>query len=506
MSITQKSQSIGLGLITQVLQIGATAKKAGETYYIVQDTDTLGLEFNTLNRNSISFGWRFRPVLGRHLVEPGMRHVYAVIALPDSTLFPGIYTSLKAEITTKWRKWKKRSGAVGKPFSDKPCSKTYSIDIPDTSSIAETLSPQIHMPKWYYLDPNKALVVVDGENFFSDTKIVAGSTVLDVSSGLIIPNENRLYFRLPPYDLFLCDNISIIGTYGPPQPLITPGLDSEAEKTADPKVEYLGNNEVEITFYVSGYGKLSPIVIVDKTFFGSHDRPIQYIRNCRDHLKKIKIRAPLSVIHKADRLIIKEVFGGPKLRLEFDTGFLKDPLVTKTITIAKNKSGVRLAIYGANFDNNIIVEVGKNSFKWNQALDHNENFMVVEPTWDQIHGVDYLVIKKKDLNIEPVLVKIDKPILKKPKFVGKVEVPQGYAKRKMIKGENFNNIKAVEFQGKTILHKVEDNGQLILTLSDTHVTAIAGPKEIEIILIDGSKVYLEIEVKKNASSSTKSPK
>ena len=99
--ISRKAQSIGFGAVVQVVNVGFTASRSRETMYLVKDTDTVALQGPSTADGSISFGWQFRPVLGRRVVEPGLRQVFATVALPVPAAcgFVG-----QLEVTTRWYK------------------------------------------------------------------------------------------------------------------------------------------------------------------------------------------------------------------------------------------------------------------------------------------------------------------------------------------------------------------------------------------------------------------
>ena len=113
---------------TQVLTAGVTWFRHTKTYYVVQAQDTVAFTAapdlraadgkpSTLNQVSTTFGWLFRPVLGQSRVQPGLRQLFAEISFPGQSA-PASTSYGKVTVTTRWRHFDKKTGAVGGEIAD----------------------------------------------------------------------------------------------------------------------------------------------------------------------------------------------------------------------------------------------------------------------------------------------------------------------------------------------------------------------------------------------------
>ena len=82
---SSKSGDFGGAALAGVFSLGFASKWKSENLYLYQDSDTLAFERPADSPDSpeLRFGWQFRPVLGRKFVDPGRRHLFAVLALDE---------------------------------------------------------------------------------------------------------------------------------------------------------------------------------------------------------------------------------------------------------------------------------------------------------------------------------------------------------------------------------------------------------------------------------------
>lgn len=111
-NITDKSVSIGGAVATQVISLGASALWGHKSYFVVQDQDTVALQFQSKPRDpktSTRFGWQIRPVLGQKVVTTGMRNCFVQLAFPEG---PEVASYGTVKITTRWKKYDRKRGIV----------------------------------------------------------------------------------------------------------------------------------------------------------------------------------------------------------------------------------------------------------------------------------------------------------------------------------------------------------------------------------------------------------
>jgi hypothetical protein len=236
-ALSRSSNSFGASAVAKVVQVGFSATKRGQTYFLYRDNDTLSFEYPNNEKKSV-FGWQFRPVLGRRSVAPGMRQMFAVVALPAKDSFGKdipIEYNLEIKVETSWVKyqrsqlttypttlWYEALGRiVGKPSTppkpdDAVC---YLVRVPTTGAFQETLAPEITDVGWTWVGNKDVIVSVEGRNFFSDTKVLMNGKAFDSSTGLKLKSEQA--FDLVVDGASLNDAV-IQGRYGAAKPLLRP--------------------------------------------------------------------------------------------------------------------------------------------------------------------------------------------------------------------------------------------------------------------------------------------
>jgi len=80
-SIVEKTNNIGLGVVVGPVPVGVGSSSRKASAYLVRDIDTIALVRET--DKEIICGWQFRPVLGKKIVEPGIRRVYVMLSVPN---------------------------------------------------------------------------------------------------------------------------------------------------------------------------------------------------------------------------------------------------------------------------------------------------------------------------------------------------------------------------------------------------------------------------------------
>jgi hypothetical protein len=119
-SITDKTKSIGGGLVTQFVGGGFSFLGSRKSYFLVQDQDTVALMLppslsdedkakSPHKPNATAFSWQFRPVLGQSFVRGGLKQTFVQIASP---LLNAVSCFGKIKIKTYWRKFDSKKGVV----------------------------------------------------------------------------------------------------------------------------------------------------------------------------------------------------------------------------------------------------------------------------------------------------------------------------------------------------------------------------------------------------------
>ena len=212
-SISTNSQSIGGSAVASVVTLGVTSKGESRQLFVHRDSDTVAFERNPTKEpclfsgnNAIVFGWEFRPVLGRQTVSPGMRQMLAVVALPSSdTSEHEENLTLQIKTRTYWRRYDPRTQTTAPKWHWLPRkidgsgileTKGQELTIPTTAKFQQGLGPKVTKISWVNSGPDRATVIVKGENFFPGTKVIAaGKDHREETGTLTLKSDQALEFE-----------------------------------------------------------------------------------------------------------------------------------------------------------------------------------------------------------------------------------------------------------------------------------------------------------------------
>ena len=247
-SLSTKANAFGAAAVAKVVQVSYNQKSKDQTYFLYRDNDTVAFERPAgATPNSTTFGWMFRPVLGRPSVATENRQLFAVVALPDEdsgeTSAAERLKKLKVCVKTYWRRFDSKTMTsfsmedanrraqvlyaltlnLAKPrFFDSRFTneyKDYELLVPSTLRYQENLEPGISDISWMSTGAKSALVTVVGTNLFSGTKIALGDKILTTpEDGLVVKSDRTLEFTTTPEAIALSEG-AIIGRYGNSVPL-----------------------------------------------------------------------------------------------------------------------------------------------------------------------------------------------------------------------------------------------------------------------------------------------
>lgn len=251
-ALSSKSNAYGGTAVAKVVQVGYNQRNRDQTFYLYRDSDTIAFERPAVPSasNKVTFGWVFRPVLGRRSTSPERRQLFAVLALPDADEPPAAgktaneaekvaaaLKKLKIGVHTFWRKFdrdtmttftdddsNRRTKALyfitaglarplylnGKSerFSD------YELDVPPTNIYQERLGPDVRHVWWTPVGTKSALVTAEGQNFFTGTQVALGDKLYATpADGLTIRSIQTMEL-LAPLDAVASGPATVMGRYG----------------------------------------------------------------------------------------------------------------------------------------------------------------------------------------------------------------------------------------------------------------------------------------------------
>ena len=118
-TLSQKANAFGGAIAAQVFSAGYAYQKRSQVFYLYRDMDTVSFQKPQIGNNAMIFGWQFRPVLGRHSVAAGTRHMLAVLALPAQDLPDATKLNppkLNVKVSTRWSRYDGSSQTTNKPL------------------------------------------------------------------------------------------------------------------------------------------------------------------------------------------------------------------------------------------------------------------------------------------------------------------------------------------------------------------------------------------------------
>lgn len=240
-ALSTKANAFGAAVAVKYVNIGYSQKSRDQTYFLYRDNDTVPFERAPgKDSNATTFGWMFRPVLGRPSVASENRQIFAVIALPNNdNQGSNVLQNLKVSVRTYWRRFDRNtmtsfsmddanrrarvlyalSLTLAQPLSFderfQGANEPYLIGVPTTQLYQDQLEPKISDISWIPTGAKSVLVTVNGENFFTETRVAVGDKILaSPGDGLVIQSTETLEFTTTPEALGAAQGGAIIGRYG----------------------------------------------------------------------------------------------------------------------------------------------------------------------------------------------------------------------------------------------------------------------------------------------------
>ena len=248
-ALSSKSNAFGGAAVVSAFQVGFSARKRGQIFYLYRDTDTLSYERMTGKPNELVFGWMFRPVLGRRSISPGLRQMFSIVALPKEDCMNKEKVSCSANLKTSVRSfWKKYDRATLTSFVSRDANRARDywydlslglarpqifdnkgyenradygvLEVESTATYQSDLSPVVEWVKWRPTGAENLVVSVRGNNFFSSTQVALGDKTYSTPENGLILKSNQGFDLTTTLDALANGPGAIIGRYGTSVPLI----------------------------------------------------------------------------------------------------------------------------------------------------------------------------------------------------------------------------------------------------------------------------------------------
>ena len=177
-AMTDRITSIGGGAVLGPVGVAGSYTRGRKTLYLVQDQDTIAMRRPVSeNKNSTSFFWEFRPVLGQHYLRNGMKQTFVQLALP---VLENVDCFGTVKVRTYWRHFDQKNGIDKNVIPESLLTSTRTFPIPRYD-----LAPQVDAVSYEDLGDGTVLVHVAG-NYLAGTYVRLGSTRYDAGKSLLV--------------------------------------------------------------------------------------------------------------------------------------------------------------------------------------------------------------------------------------------------------------------------------------------------------------------------------
>jgi hypothetical protein len=297
-ALSTKSNAFGGAAVAKMFQVAYGRRQRSQTFYLYRDTDTVSYErMSSDHPGQIVFGWMFRPVLGRRSVSPGLRQMFAIVALPAADQKGSSPPLLQAAVRTYWKRYDRNTMTafedhdanratrfgyglslnLSKPeiFESRYLNFAHyeGIEVKTTDRFQERLGPRVDKVSWRTAGEKTAVITVEGDNLFSGTQVALGDKLYSTPADGLLLNSNQS-FELTTTLSALASHGTVIGRYGPAVSLGSPksvqGPPGGVRiQEADYRPAGAGNGLLEIHLRPrapvqdGGWGATVPIVMVN---------------------------------------------------------------------------------------------------------------------------------------------------------------------------------------------------------------------------------------------------
>jgi len=552
--VTNRSRAFSLGGIVQVVNVGAALNQSRETLYVVKDTDTVALEktpSGAAARTATTFSWQFRPVLGKRVVSPGTRQVFAVLALPTSVneMWDGVVS-----VTTQWRRFDRKTKTAGVVIPGSVShQEPYHVVVSRLREQETAVASAIERIDLRAAG-TAALVTIDG-HFPSGTLVSVADTIIDTpANGMLLKTPRRMTFVVAAERLFFAP--TLIDAFGVPTELLLPGGDKppafqvvaagqeerfavylRASASANPYALFsdsdafakqLLSDETDAKSILAQFRVLRsapvtlrrPLVLIGHTVFGLSDAPIlqeagsvackgKNASLCnqlqqamtRDGLKptditKLTFDVPPAVAQDARVVRVLDPFYGQGLFVEHPITFANP---AKVVTIGElqfvniGNAEAQLALSGQLLTSaeDLKLRIGGKECKRADVV--SESVVLFSCDTASLATATRAIVTYKDA--EPKLLPIPPLPSLRVQVIRQEPVREGEVRPVRFEGNDLSTVASARYNGTTlrVSHDSGSNDTIYLDVSAA-VTASPGQKLLQLLLEDGRIVQTVLSV------------
>jgi hypothetical protein len=513
-AITDRSTSIGGGVVTQVLGVSGSWLRGRKTYYLVQDQDTLALTFrpehNELNEWT-GFLWQFRPVLGQRYVRAGLKQTFVQVAftkLSDTSNFGEV------QVRTYWRRYDRKTGILKDVLPGSLKEQTVVAKIPSFKLVPNPMRDlDFGLTNLEDLGGGQMLVNLEGR-FLSGTSVRIGSAILSQGSPNFTFDQERIRFVAPITDL-ATKQVALVGRDGTERTLAMERVackDTKQLKIEDFNIKTVDQTNSLVTVKVNDACFLRDefsekkdvpinpplILVVGNRVFGYSEAPIQ---KSGDTLSAI---VPTALLIANPRLTVKVLFQKNDSEASVDTALkfgtsdsAVEYLLSQTehlILLDQQVDKSTFLLYGNRLNNvkvlapttAIVTKIGR--------PEDASTLLKLELTAEALKTHKQLLLQRDE--DRPFLVQLPASESKesKPEFKPSERLTVG-ADEVVVEGDGLQDLTKVAFKGNQLTAEKSANGKSVKLsgLSASGVTTTAGTKTL-LFFFNDKRVEVQIEV------------
>jgi hypothetical protein len=299
------------------------------------------------------------------------------------------------------------------------------------------------------------------------------------------------------------------------RPVITARDASTSEVTVTLKVKS-GSPDRDFRYLFKYH---QPVVLLGGRVFGLSDAPFistSYEPAAGDTHKSVSLTfvAPTSLVVSSRTLVVKEFLWNIGA-LEIDYKEENVFNATGVTTLGANSKKLQLAIAGGGFSKDVRVMVGDVSYAVDcnkesgcvpglklhpaGAEDGTATMITLSPTKAETEDVKYILVFQGKAQPQALTLTQPAPPVPTAKITspsGPLPVNKGDSRQVEFKGENFDSIKKVIFEGKELSGRLKpDDKTVFLVDLQTFVTSETGTKEIIFVMKDDKEVRFPFHVR-----------
>jgi hypothetical protein len=499
--IRDKSVSIGGGVATQIVGVSGSFLTGRKTYYLVQDQDTVALNFTPDGERKVGFIWQFRPVLGREYVKSGLKQTFVQLAFDELTCDdPACKDSIgKVTVKTYWRRYDRKKGVTREVIPG-------SLKVQYAGSSVETYTLAKRPPSFNSRDDlediggGQLMVKLKGR-FLPGTYVRIGSTMLPPGPQLTHEHEG-IRFIASAADMFT-KKVALVAHDGTEVPFEFRGatcdkrlaiVAPDATKPDDKiKIEPVDDSTSRLTLQVNEPNQQERrpqrVIVVGQRVFGYSDAPI---RRDNDTLSAVVPNSLLTASPRPD-VSVQYLFA-PKDCNSASVPLPKPANPERLAVLERGDTTVTFLLSGDRAADTYVV-LPSDAKKGTVGLAGEKQLTTLTLTLDSLKTNKQVVLQRK--GEAPFLVNIPEVEVKKPdppKARERVTVDSDEA---VIEGDGMKDLVKVTFRGVEITSKeVAGDGKSVRLsgLRRLGVTASAATQPLVLEFKSGPKATVNLEV------------